>query len=274
MESPSYYSIIPADVRYDKRLSSSEKLMYGEITSLCNSTGKCWATNKYFAELYSVTTKSISTWVSKLVEYGYIKSVITAVSDGAITKRRILSLSKPTRKDLAKGMEEKVMHPMEEKVMHPMEEKVTYNSTSINSTRVNSVVSNDTTVDGSLGENNGASNKVENAQPKSTAEILTEEFFALAESCRAGERRLNKFHIKKQIIALIKANTPIEDIASSIRYIFSQENIGQGEYKVKVYKATQFDAEKVNRIMMKIDDQTASAPVKVEGGVEGSGSRI
>ena len=28
-ENPSYFAIIPADVRYDKRLKANEKLMYG-----------------------------------------------------------------------------------------------------------------------------------------------------------------------------------------------------------------------------------------------------
>ena len=65
---PSYYAIIPANVRYDKKLTPNAKLLYSEITALCNKKGYCWSTNKYFAELYDVSNTSISKWISSLVD--------------------------------------------------------------------------------------------------------------------------------------------------------------------------------------------------------------
>ena len=59
----SYYAIIPANVRYDKDLPANAKLLYGEITALCNEKGICWATNDYFAKLYDVSKTSISKWI-------------------------------------------------------------------------------------------------------------------------------------------------------------------------------------------------------------------
>lgn len=70
---PNYFSILTADVRYDKELSASEKIFYSEITCLCNSKGFCYCSNKYFSELYNVDVRTIRNWLSKLANKKYIK---------------------------------------------------------------------------------------------------------------------------------------------------------------------------------------------------------
>lgn len=69
---PNFYAIIPADVRYSSVLGSSEKLMYGEISALCNKEGFCWATNGYFSKLYGKDSTTISRWIKNLVDAGFI----------------------------------------------------------------------------------------------------------------------------------------------------------------------------------------------------------
>ena len=76
LERPSYYAQIPADVRYSQDITANAKLLYAEITALCNKTGTCWASNKYFADLYKVKVNAISGWVTQLVEAGFITTKV------------------------------------------------------------------------------------------------------------------------------------------------------------------------------------------------------
>ena len=75
-EKPNYYAIIPAEIRYDKTLKDKAKLLYGEIVALTDKEGYCWASNRYFAELYGVSSTTISLLIKDLVEKGYIESEI------------------------------------------------------------------------------------------------------------------------------------------------------------------------------------------------------
>ncbi len=87
---PNYYAIIPANIRYDEKLSPNEKLFYGEITALTNKEGYCWANNAYFARLYAVEKRTIRRWLNKLKELNYIKIEIEYVPrKRQIDKRKI-----------------------------------------------------------------------------------------------------------------------------------------------------------------------------------------
>ena len=74
---PSYYSILPAEVRYDTNLTANAKLLYSEITALTNATGYCYATNGYFASLYGKSKVTISKWIRELAENNYIQIEFT-----------------------------------------------------------------------------------------------------------------------------------------------------------------------------------------------------
>ena len=83
-----YFAVIPASVRYDKNLKPISKLLYGEITALCNEKGYCWASNGYFAELYEVSNDTISRAIKQLEECGHIKCVYDKTQQNN-DKRRI-----------------------------------------------------------------------------------------------------------------------------------------------------------------------------------------
>jgi hypothetical protein len=75
MEKPNYYAVIPAEVRYNKKLTPNSKLLYAEITALCNMNGKCTASTQYFCNLYEVSRVSIQKWLKILEDNNYIKRV-------------------------------------------------------------------------------------------------------------------------------------------------------------------------------------------------------
>lgn len=101
-EHPTYYAIIPANVRYDKKLLPQEKLMFGEITCLSNKFGYCTASNSYFAKLYDTSEDSVSRWISNLKKNGYIKM---HVDRAAGNKRRIYMQAVPSNSEGGIGMD-------------------------------------------------------------------------------------------------------------------------------------------------------------------------
>ena len=129
----SYYAIIPANVRYDEELTPNAKLLYGEITALCNEKGYCWASNVYFAELYKVSKTSISKWISQLTAKGYITSKIIYRDGTKIIEERRLYITHPIEEKLNR-YERKVKEGIAEKLNTPIEEKLKENNTVINNT--------------------------------------------------------------------------------------------------------------------------------------------
>ncbi|MCG1578835.1 helix-turn-helix domain-containing protein [Staphylococcus epidermidis] len=132
-EQPSYYSIITANVRYDNRLTDSEKLLFAEITSLSNKYGYCTATNSYFARLYEVVKETISRRISNLTKYGYLK--IETVKDGKqIKQRKMYPLTQSSI-----PIDVKINTPIDNSVNTPIDANVKENNTSINTTSINNI---------------------------------------------------------------------------------------------------------------------------------------
>jgi len=89
-EKPNYFAIIPANVRYNENLNSSQKLFYGEITALTFKTGECWASNNYFARLYKVSPSLITNWVKALEKENLI--AVDYEKKGKEITRRIIKI--------------------------------------------------------------------------------------------------------------------------------------------------------------------------------------
>ena len=87
---PCYYAVIPANVRYDETLRPNAKLLYAEITALCDSGGICTARNDYFSKLYGLSRKTISELISHLAEKEYIKVEVLRDGRGQVTGRKIM----------------------------------------------------------------------------------------------------------------------------------------------------------------------------------------
>lgn len=162
-----YYAIIPANVRYDKEISANAKLLYGEITALCNEKGYCWASNDYFANLYGVNKRSVSRLINSLIEKKYIYSEIIYKENTKIISKRILRLNKPIDK-IVNTYRQNCPDPIDKIVHTPIDKNVLDNNTYINNTINNK---NNKEIYKEKFE------KFYNAYPKKQTKAKTEEWF-------------------------------------------------------------------------------------------------
>ena len=135
MEQPSYYAILTASVRYDNRLTDSEKILYAEITALSNKYGYCSASNNYFDKLYEVSKRTISTRINNLKKLNYLK-IELELNGKEVKKRKMYPMthtSIPIEDNFHRGVENMVHTPIEANFQE--------NITSNNITRLNNTSS-------------------------------------------------------------------------------------------------------------------------------------
>lgn len=127
----SYYAIIPANVRYDSELIPSAKLLYGEITALCNKEGYCWASDDYFSVLYGVSKRTVQDWLKSLEKNNYIKRIVKYKEGTKQIEKRMIFLG---GEENFSTYGRKLQYPMEENFSTPTEEICVDNNTSFNNT--------------------------------------------------------------------------------------------------------------------------------------------
>lgn len=139
-EKPGYYSILTANVRYDKRLKANEKLLFSEITALSNKYGYCTATNGYFSNLYEVSKTSISTWINNLKRCGYLEiEKIYKENSKEIIQRKMYPQTNPIKENLNR-YSRKVKGGIQENLKTPIKENFKDNNIKINNININSSI--------------------------------------------------------------------------------------------------------------------------------------
>ena len=128
IEKPNYYAVIPADVRYNKKLMPNAKLLYAEITALCNMNGKCTASTNYFCKLYEVSRVSIQKWLKCLEDNNFIKRKNIYKEDSKeIDVRYITLVNTPSKQKLPTSSKDMFVDNSNTKVYN--NNNITYSNT-------------------------------------------------------------------------------------------------------------------------------------------------
>lgn len=96
------YGILPNKILFDDNLSSSAKLLFVYISSLCAVEGYCWATNKHFAQRLGLSESQIKKLLASLKPY-------LRIENGSNQKRRIF-LSSPVAQKRAGSQLKNELH--------------------------------------------------------------------------------------------------------------------------------------------------------------------
>lgn len=89
---PSYWAVLPACIRYDASLPPNAKLLYAEISALCDDVGYCFASNDYFAGNFELNAKSIQRLLKTLAERRYISvEVVRDPKTNEVLERKIFA---------------------------------------------------------------------------------------------------------------------------------------------------------------------------------------
>ena len=133
-EKKNYYSIIPANVRYDEELTANAKLLYGEITALCNEKGYCWASDTYFTELYKVSKSSIQNWLKILEKKGYITREILYEKGTKKIKQRYIKIGTNPIQENLNTYTKNFEYPIQKILNTPIQKNLVENNININNT--------------------------------------------------------------------------------------------------------------------------------------------
>lgn len=83
---------IPVVVAHDTKLKAIERLLFGEIYSMLNVTGKFFMSNNSIAKNLGCTSRSVQSYLEQLEKNGYIKRTTIYKEDGKTVEKRYITL--------------------------------------------------------------------------------------------------------------------------------------------------------------------------------------
>lgn len=138
------WGIVPKKILHDKKLTTFSKMLYCDISSLCAGRGYCWASNKYFAKVFSVSERTVSRAILEIAPFIIIKNRlgpnrtiwvhklnITAPTSSELKKTKKKSDKKPEKKVAIKFTEE------DRQMAELLLQKIIYNFPSFENKKVN-----------------------------------------------------------------------------------------------------------------------------------------
>lgn len=88
--------VIPAEVLMNTDLSPREMILFGHLMNMTyNEYSCCWASNRYLSRLIGVAPETISTMISKLVDYQYLILEYETRYDGSQVRRIFINKKYP-----------------------------------------------------------------------------------------------------------------------------------------------------------------------------------
>lgn len=115
---PAFWAVIPASVLFSEDLRPNAKLLYGVVTLLQESSGYCYASNRYLANLFGLQPETITGLLNNLVEAKLIATdVVRDPQTNEVQERRIWTVAQmpaiipPSPKKIGEGSSKKTGSP-------------------------------------------------------------------------------------------------------------------------------------------------------------------
>ena len=138
---PAFWAVIPASVLFSEQLRPNAKLLYGVVTLLQESSGYCYASNRYLGNLFGLQPETITGLLNNLVDAGLIATdVVRDPLTNEVQERRIWTVAQipsiipPSPKNIGEGSPKKIREASPKNLGDPPRKKSDENNTSINNT--------------------------------------------------------------------------------------------------------------------------------------------